>query len=155
MLTIKSDLSKVMKLTHPCRCPSCENSCNYGSGALSDEDLGRLAERLNTSREELKEKYLEEIERFNTKRLRPRLLREDGKAYGKCVFYEKDIGCKIHEAKPLECKIAMGCKDYGEELITWFHLNYFLNPKDAESVRQFMIYLDSGERLFPELSLTR
>ncbi len=43
----------------------------------------------------------------------------------------------------------MGCKEYGEELITWFDLNYFLNPKDHESVRQFKVYVESGGKTLP------
>ncbi len=154
MLILKTELDKVLKLTHPCRCRKCENSCNYGSGAFADGEVKKLAESMNMNEEELKKEYLEEIQRFNTKRLRPKLLREEGKPYGKCVFYDKNLGCKIHEVKPLECKIAMGCKSYGEELITWFDLNYFLNAKDLESLRQFKEYVESGGKVLPGAEMT-
>jgi hypothetical protein len=153
MLSIRSDLNKIMTLTHPCRCPSCENGCNFGSGALADGDLSKISEHLGLSEEEAKKQYFEEVEKFNTKRFRPKLEREKGKPYGKCVFYEKNIGCKIHNVKPLECKIAMGCKEYGEELILWFDLNHFLNPKDPESIRQYKIYLESGGKQMPGAEL--
>ena len=95
----------------------------------------------------LKKEFLEEVEKFNTKKLRPRILRKD-KQFGKCIFFDEELGCKIHEAKPLECKVAMGCKDYGEQLSIWFMLNHFVNKDDAESVRQYASYLKtSGKTL--------
>jgi hypothetical protein len=149
MLTINSPKENVMKLTHPCRCSACENTCRYGSGALVEDDLHNIAEFLNKSEEEIKEKYLEKITKFNTTLLRPKLLREYNKPYGKCIFYDEVDGCTVHQVKPLECKIAMGCKDYGEELIIWFNLKHYLNRKDVESLRQFKIYLDSGGKTLP------
>ena len=134
-------------LTHPCRCPACENPCNFGSGVLAGDDLKRLSDFLGLSEKETKEKHLEEIEKFNTKLLRPKLLREKGNPYGKCTFYDKLNGCTVHPAKPLECKIAMGCKEYGEELITWFDIKHFLNPKDPESLRQYKVYIESGGKV--------
>ncbi|MBU0707001.1 hypothetical protein KKG41_01380, partial [Patescibacteria group bacterium] len=74
---------------------------------------------------------------------RPKILRK-GKPYGKCVFFDKEVGCRVHEVKPLECKVTMGCKDYGEQLSLWFMLNHFVNENEPESVRQFAIYLKSG-----------
>ncbi|MEK0322612.1 MAG: hypothetical protein QQN47_07550, partial [Nitrosopumilus sp.] len=82
----------------------------------------------------------------------PRILRKD-KPYGKCVFFDKELGCKIHEAKPLECKVAMGCKDYGEELSIWFMLNHFVNKDDAESVRQYASYLKTDGKTLEGASL--
>ena len=91
----------------------------------------------------MKKEFLEEVEKFNTKRFRPKILRKD-KPYGKCIFFDEDIGCKVHEAKPLECKISMGCKSYGEKLSWWFMLNNFVNKDDPESVRQYASYLKTG-----------
>ena len=76
-------------------------------------------------REAFEKKHTEDITKFNTTLKRPKIQREQDKPYGKCIFYEENIGCKIHKAKPYECRIAMGCKPYGEELITWFDLKYF------------------------------
>ncbi len=153
MLTINTNMEKVLLLTHPCRCPKCENSCKYGSGALVGEDMKKLAEFLQITEEELKEKYLEKITKFNTTLFRPRLIRKDDKPYGKCVFYDEVKGCTVHEVKPTECKISMGCKDYGPELITWFSLNYFLNKEDPESLRQYKLYLESGGKTLPGAEL--
>jgi len=122
-------------------CDKCNHCCSYGSGALAEDDLKNIAKFLKITEEKLKKDYLEEIEKFNTKRLRPKLIRNE-KPYGKCVFLTKD-GCKVHEVKPLECKIG-NCKDHGEELSLWFMLNYYINPNDAESIRQFNAYLKSG-----------
>ena len=133
-----------MKLTHPCKCDSCTVGCRHGSGVFADEEIKKLAEFMNIDEEVLKKEFLEEVEKFNTKKFRPRIKRKEGRPYGKCIFFDEKLGCKIHEAKPLECKIAMGCKDYGEDLILWFMLNHFVNKDDAESIRQFASYLKAG-----------
>ncbi|MCH8329662.1 MAG: hypothetical protein IIB81_04700 [Nanoarchaeota archaeon] len=108
---------------------------------MVDEDIAKIAEHLGITEEVLKKEFLEEVEKFNTKKYRPKILRK-GKPYGKCIFF--DEGCKIHEVKPLECKVSMGCKDYGEQLSIWFMLNNFVNKDDAESIRQFATYLKTG-----------
>jgi len=146
-LTKNTPINDVLKLTHPCKCEACSNGCRYGSGFLVDEDIQKIAKHLEVTDEVLKKEFLEEVEKFNTKKHRPRILRK-GRPYGKCVFFDKEIGCKIHEAKPLECKIAMGCKSYGEQLSIWFMLNHFVNENDAESLRQYATYLKSGGKTF-------
>jgi hypothetical protein len=149
MIHAKSSAEEVIKLTHPCRCDACENSCNFGSGAFADGEVEKLAAFLGISPEKTKEKFLEEIERFGTKRMKPKLEKKENMPYGKCVFYHKDAGCRIHDAKPFECKISMGCKDYGNDLIAWYHINYFLDKKNPESLRQFKSYLESGGKTLP------
>ena len=136
-------VKEVLKLAHPCKCEACTVGCRHGSGFLADGDMQKLAEFMNISQEVLKKEFLEEIEKFNTKRYRPKIIRK-GKPYGKCIFFDKEVGCRVHEAKPLECKISMGCRDYGEKLSLWFMLNHFVNENDAESVRQYASYLKSG-----------
>lgn len=148
-------LKEILKLAPPCKCEACNNGCKFGSGALivneqlKLDDVKNIAKHLNISEEELKLKYLEAIERFNTKTFRPKLIRkrtEEGKElpFGRCIFYDDRIGCKIHEVKPVECKISMGCKDYSEQLSQWFMLNFFVSKKDPESIRQYNAYLKSG-----------
>ena len=90
-LTKKTPVEEVLNLTHPCECEACNNGCKYGSGFLVDEDIKEIARFLHISEEELKKKFLEETEKFNTKRYRPKILRKD-KPYGKCIFFDK--GCK-------------------------------------------------------------
>lgn len=145
MISRETTQEEILKLAHPCKCHACSNSCNFGSGALADDDFVNMANLLEISEEELKKEYLEEIEKFHTKRFRPKLIRKNKMPYGKCIFYENEE-CAVHDAKPLECKIAMGCKSYGEDMITWFDLNYFVNKKDPESIRQWAASVLSGSR---------
>ena len=143
MLTKNTPLKEVLKLAYPCRCDACTVGCRHGSGFLVNEDIKKIAEFLNIEEEVLKKEFLEEIEKFNTKLFRPKIIRKN-KPYGKCIFFSEEEGCKIHDVKPLECKISMGCKQYGEELSLWFMLNHFVNKEDAESIRQYAAYLKSG-----------
>lgn len=136
-------LSNVLKLTHPCKCEACSHGCKFGSGFLVGKDKERMARLLGLTEKELEEIYLEEVEQFNTKLFRPKI-KNEGKPYGKCIFFDEKIGCKVHEAKPLQCRIAMGCKDYGEELMVWFMMNYQVKQDDEKSMREYDIYLKSG-----------
>ena len=152
-LAKNTPINEVLKLTNPCKCEACTVGCKHGSGFLVEEDSPRIAKFMNISEDVLKKEFLEEVEKFNTKRFRPRILRKD-KPYGKCIFFDEDIGCKVHEVKPLECKISMGCKDYGEQLSLWFMLNHFVNKDDAESIRQFATYLKSGGKTLEGATLS-
>lgn len=147
MITKSTSVKEVLKLTHPCRCDACSNGCKYGSGFMIGDDSKKLAKFLAISEKELKEKYLEEVEQFHTKLLRPKLERKGNKPYGKCIFFDEKQGCKIHEAKPLQCKVSMGCKDYGEELSLWFMHNYIVKEDDEKSMEEFNVYLKSGGKI--------
>ncbi|MBI2107897.1 YkgJ family cysteine cluster protein [Candidatus Woesearchaeota archaeon] len=144
MINKNTPLKEVLKLAHPCKCDACSNGCNYGSGFLAGDDAKKLAKFLGVSEEKLREKYLEEAEQFNKKLLRPKLERKHGKPYGKCMFYDKKEGCRVHEAKPMQCKLAMGCKNYGEELMLWFMHNHIVDENDEKSMKEFGVYLKSG-----------
>lgn len=137
---------EVMKLAKPCSCEACRHGCTMGSGVLAEGDKERLARYLGITEQELEEKYLEKTEQFNRTRFRPRLLRKGGRPYGRCVFYDDKEGCAVHEAKPLQCRTAMGCKDYGEDLATWFAVNHLVDSDDPESVRQYEAALKGGMR---------
>ncbi len=151
-LTKDTPVEEVLKLAHPCKCDACTIGCRHGSGFLVDEDIQKIAKYLGTTEEVLKKEFLEQVEKFNTKRYRPKILRKD-KPYGKCVFFDEEIGCRVHKVKPLECKISMGCKSYGEKLSLWFMLNHFVNENDPESVRQFATYLKSGGKTLERAKL--
>ena len=153
MIRKNTHLKEVLKLAPPCRCEACSHGCKYGSGLLAKGDEKRLASYLKISEKELKEKFLEEIERFNVKLLRPKLTRKGKEAYGQCIFYDDKKGCTVHEAKPLECKTSMGCRDYGEELSVWFMVNHVINPESPESIRQYALYIKSGGKLIPDAAL--
>ncbi len=147
MIKANTPLTKVLTLVHDCKCEKCEHGCKFGSGFMTEEDIKKMAAFLKITEEELKEKYLDEFEKFHTKRHKPKIKKKD-MPYGQCIFFGEE-GCKVHPAKPLECKIAMGCKEYGEDLITWFNLNYFVDPDDPQSVREWAIYLESGGNKIP------
>ena len=139
----------MLKLAAPCQCSSCNHGCKFGSGSLAGDDAGNIAKFLGMSEEDLKKGFLEEVELFNKKLQRPKLIREKGKPYGRCVFFDDEKGCTIHEVKPLECKTSIQCKDYGEELSVWFMLNHAVDANDAESIRQYAKYIKSGGKLIP------
>lgn len=139
-ITTHTPLKRVLELGMQCnRCGHC---CSHGSGFLVREDHRKIAKHLKVSEKKLKEKFLEEIEKFNTRLWRPRLEKKGNLPYGKCIFL-KDKLCKIHKVKPLQCRIG-NCSENGEKLSLWFTLNYFLNENDPESVRQYAVYLKSG-----------
>ncbi len=142
-ITKNTSQRDILELAPACSCKECQHGCRMGSGVLAKGDLQTLAAFLKLTQEETKEKFLEETEQFNQTLLRPKLLRK-GKPYGQCTFFDEERGCTVHEAKPLQCKVAMGCKPYGDELMQWFMLNHVINLKDAESVRQYANYLKSG-----------
>ncbi len=153
LINKNTPLKEVLELAAPCRCDSCSHGCKYGSGKLAGDDSKHIAKFLNISEEELKNKYLEEIELFNKKILKPKLLREDSNKYGKCVFYDDKKGCTIHEVKPLECKTSIQCKDYGEDLSVWFMVNHVVDSNNPESVRQYSQYLKTGGKSIPDAEL--
>ncbi len=143
MIKKETPLQVVKKLGEPCeRCGHC---CQYSSGFLAGDDVRRISGYLGIGEDELKKRFLEKSEKFNTHRYRPKLIR-DGKPYGRCIFYEN--GCKIHAVKPLQCRIN-NCSEHGQQLALWFMLNYFVNSKDPESIRQYDVYLRSGGKTLP------
>lgn len=156
MIEKKTPQEHIVKLAPSCSCSKCNHGCTIGSGFLAAGEEKKLAEFLSISEEELKEKYLEEVNMFEKTMLRPKIQR-DGKPFGKCIFYNGS--CKVHEAKPLQCKVSMGCKNYGEDLMIWFMLNHIIDTENPEAIRQYDKYLKSGGKtikggklqdLFPE-----
>ncbi len=143
MITITKDTPLRMIRELGKECKMCGNCCSHGSGLLVNEDLARLARLLQIKEKELKKTYLDEVEMFNTKALRPRAIKGN-KQYGPCIFYDKKKGCTIHIAKPFQCLIT-NCGPYAEQIIQWFYLNYLVNPDDPESVRQWASYLEHKE----------
>ncbi|MEA3430792.1 MAG: YkgJ family cysteine cluster protein [Nanoarchaeota archaeon] len=141
MISKDTSVEKIMKMAEPCE--QCGKCCTYGSGCLINEDVQKMASFMNITEEELKNDYLEEVEIFNTKLLRPKFK----KPYGRCVFLDADNTCKIHEAKPLQCKLCNPCSGVGEELSEWFKLNFCVNTSNAESIRQWAIYLEDNKTI--------
>ena len=153
IITKSTPLKEVLKLAAPCRCNSCNHGCKYGSGSLAGGDSKNIARFLGISEEELKKGFLEEIELFNKKVFRPKLIRENNKPHGQCVFFDEETGCTIHEAKPLECKTSIQCKNYGEDLSIWFMVNHIIDVDNPESVRQYAQYINTGGKIIPGAEL--
>lgn len=112
---------------------------------MAEDDTKNISKLLGINEKELREKYLEEKELFNTRVLRPKLIKEGKKGevpYGRCIFLEKKR-CRIHEAKPFQCRVG-NCSDHGESLGIWLMLNCLVNKDDPESVRQYASYLKAG-----------
>jgi Fe-S-cluster containining protein len=141
LISKETSKEKIVELGNDCK--MCGNCCKYSSGYLVEDDMIRIARLMRLTVDELKERFLEEVEMFNTKIWKPKLLK-GSKPYGRCVFYKEQIGCTIHEAKPLHCKIG-NCNVYGNHLNQWFMLNYLVNPDDPESIRQWNIFLRQNE----------
>ncbi len=150
-IIITKDTSEedILKLSPPCRCHGCEHGCTVGSGILLDKDIPKIAQHFGITEDELKEKYLEKIEKFNTTKWRPKTKKKLFKKYGRCIWYDTKKGCKAHPSKPFECSIASGCNDKGADIIAWFNLNYFVNENDPESLRQYAQYIKAGGKVIP------
>ena len=153
MITKNTPLREVLKLAAPCQCDSCNHGCKFGSGALAEGDSKNISGFLKISEEQLKKDFLEEKELFNKKILKPKLIKAKGKVHGRCVFYDDNKGCTIHEVKPLECKTSIQCKDYGQDLSIWFMVNHIVDSNDPESIRQYSQYIKSGGKVIPGAEL--
>jgi Fe-S-cluster containining protein len=137
MLTRKTKLSEVLELSKDCK--KCGKCCAFGSGFLLDEDVSRIAKFLKIPEKEFIEKYLEKKEMYG---------KEIHKIKGNpCMFLEKDK-CKIHEAKPLNCRIAT-CKPAGEEISVWFMLNHLVDEKNPQSIRDWKVCIECGGKNIP------
>ena len=155
MITKSTPLKEVLKLASPCQCDSCNHGCKFGSGALAGDDLKNISKFLGLSEEDAKKGFFEETERLNRKMMRPRLVKENNRPFGRCVFFDDKKGCTIHEVKPLECKTSIQCRDYGEDLSVWFMVNHVLDANDAESIRQYSQYIKSGGKVITGAELEK
>ncbi len=126
-------------------CHTCTHCCEFGGAIVIKEDIPKIAKLLKISPEEFKEKYLEEFEKFNTKHFRIKK-EKSSKPYAPCLFLDKEERCMLQGVKPIYCKIGT-CKSYGNQLNLWFTLNYFVNPSDAESIRQYATFLKTNSTL--------
>ncbi|MBS1266877.1 MAG: hypothetical protein MAG795_00846 [Candidatus Woesearchaeota archaeon] len=125
-------------------CEKSNHCCSFTSGFLAPDDLTRIAQFFGMKKQEVKEKYLEEVEIFNKKALRPkRDIKDKDRPYGACVFLDEK-GCKIHDVKPLHCKVYT-CKPFGFQLTQWFYLNYLLDTDDPEAIRQYAQFLQTND----------
>ena len=149
MKWITKDTKKKEILELGKNCEQCGHCCNHTSGFILKEEVPKIAEYLEMSDDELIEKCLKTVVMFNTILFKPATINK-GKHYGKCIFYKK--GCSIQDVKPLHCSIS-NCNEHGDELNAWFVLNYLVDEDDAESLRQWNVYLKSGGKNIPGGSL--
>jgi len=86
-------------------CTQCGNCCTGGPGFvwISEEEIGRLAELLELSREQTIERYCHQIGDRTS-------LRESQNAQGlyDCIFLKEGSGgkriCGVYTARPLQCR---------------------------------------------------
>ncbi len=136
-ITAKTSLHVIEHLADtPCRKHNCSKCCEYGTGTAPESDLPAIAEHLGVSEEKLKEHYFEPVTRFHTTHWKPKMV---SKPYGACVFLGKE-SCTIHSVRPTGCKLS-SWNHHGEKLNEWFDLNYFVNAKDPQSVREWAMKL--------------
>ena len=140
-LTFTIDTPEEVIEQHGLECDKCNQCCKVDAGIVLQEDLQRIADYLQIPVEELKNEFLVEHEKFNTKVWKLKQLKEKDKPYGPCVFLKEDKGCVIHEVKPKHCKLCSTKSKHGEKLSIWFALNYLVNADDPESIRQSASYL--------------
>jgi len=124
----------IAKGKYPCN--DCTHCCKFGSGYLAEGDLENIAAHIKISVQELKDIYLEQGEKFNTKAYRPK----SPKPFGPCIFLGLH-GCTIEPVKPLNCRTG-NCGKESAELQKWFDANHFLQLNDPESIRQYALYLE-------------
>jgi Fe-S-cluster containining protein len=135
------------------RCNRCGKCCTFGSGFVLEPELAKIAAYLRIPKEKFVNDFLEETEIFHTKVFKFRPFKKKDAAYGPCVFLEKGV-CRIHDVKPLHCRIG-NCGEHGDDLNTWFMVNYCLNIYDPESVRQYDSYIKTGGRIIPGAELEK
>ena len=142
-ITKTTPLNQILKLNNLCK--QCGNCCRFSSGYVLEQEIKQIANLLNLNEEEFKEKYLKETILFNKPVYRIKT-KPSSKPFSECIFLENNL-CKIHKAKPLFCKI-INCS-HAPELLSWYYLNYILDPKDPFALREWRIYLHSGGKAIP------
>ncbi|MFH1506497.1 MAG: YkgJ family cysteine cluster protein [archaeon] len=141
-LTQQTPRQQVLKLGSDCK--RCGHCCSFGSAFVLPEEIESIAKHLKISPEKFKEKYLDKAERFNTKLYRFKTKKKKDKPYGPCIFLKFNKTCKIHDAKPLFCRIGT-CKEHGGEAIQWYDLNHNVNTEDPQSIREWAIFVNQKD----------
>ncbi|QER41637.1 YkgJ family cysteine cluster protein [Thermodesulfobacterium sp. TA1] len=79
------------------KCQRCGNCCQGESTvSLNEEEIYRIANFLNLSVEEFKQKYTVKVGKYRT---------EMKTKQGYCIFFDKKTrSCTIHPVKPKKCK---------------------------------------------------
>jgi Fe-S-cluster containining protein len=122
------------------QCTQCGHCCKFGSGYVLEDDIKRISRYLGIPEQAFIDSSLDQVEHFG-KKLHKMKLDKKGKAFGSCIFFRPGNACIIHDVKPFHCRISMGCGEHGQQISLWFMLNYLVDPKNPESVRQYATYL--------------
>ena len=142
-ITKSTKEEEILKLGAECK--KCGKCCTFGSGFMLEHEIPRIATFLKMPKEKFIKDFLDETEIFHTKVFKIKPMKKADQPYGPCMFLDGNL-CRIHDVKPFHCKIG-NCSDEGDNLHTWFILNYCLNIYDPESIRQYASYLKTGGRL--------
>ncbi len=155
MIKKSTKLEEALKIGEDCN--QCGKCCTYGSGFVLESEITKIAAFLNVPKDKFIKDFLDEIEIFHTPVFKIKPMKKDDKPYGPCIFLDSKK-CRIHKIKPLHCRIG-NCSEHGDDLHTWFIVNYCLNIYDPESIRQYDSYIKTGgrviegaelEKLFPD-----
>ncbi len=141
-VSISKDTSEDVVAEYGKECTRCNYCCTVDSGILFEDDITRIADWMHLPRDEFVKGYLEPHERFNTKCWKLKQIRADNHPYGRCILLNEK-GCSVHEVKPRYCRLLSTKSKQGQQLAIWFALNYFVNPDDPESIRQWARYLQT------------
>jgi Fe-S-cluster containining protein len=142
LITKETPVSTIMKFGRQCSMDG--KCCEYGGGFVIKEDIPRIAKVLGIGENQFKAAYLDPIIRFNTPGFKLKS-KKTAKPYGPCVFHDSQK-CRIHDVKPLHCKVGT-CGEYGEHISHWFTLNYYVNPDDPQSLREWEAYIKTHETI--------
>lgn len=144
-ITKKTPVKEVLELGKDCKV--CGFCCTNGSGIVLNREIPAIASFLGIKEKNLIEKYLEPIEKFHTVKNRIKMNRAKDRPHGVCILYSpENKNCRIHTVKPLYCKVC-NCSEHGEELLQWFNLNFFVNPNDPQSIREWKIFCDFNKTI--------
>lgn len=134
---ITKNTPKEEALTLGENCNKCGKCCSYGAGFAQGNELQKIADHKKISIEKLKDEYFDKANVFNKELFRPKLMKKEPLPFGPCIFL-KDNKCEIHEVKPMHCRVGK-CGEHGEELSEWYTSNFLVDPKNAESIRQWAL----------------
>ncbi len=79
------------------KCVFCGECCRIKEGYvwLSRLDYERLVDEIGLPEEEFRRLYTETLDKFIVLKSFPN---------GDCIFFDEEIGCKVHSARPLQCR---------------------------------------------------
>ncbi len=107
-----------------------------------------MADAFGVPRNEFQKEFLTEHELFNTRCYKLKEEKKLNKPYGKCAFYDEEKKCcMLGPAKPLICKVGGLQGAYAHDIALWYTLNYFVNPDDPQSIRDWATYLQTHPTL--------